>query len=82
MTFNKVDVLRINKDNEMANMMRKEQRLVTENKKLKAELLVLQKTCTKLRAERDTSLEAEQHALIRAATFEDERGKLQRNFKV
>jgi hypothetical protein len=42
MTFNKVDVLRINKDNEMANMMRKEQRLVTENKKLKAELLLVQ----------------------------------------
>lgn len=66
----------------MANSSRKEQQLIRENKKLKAELVVLQKTCTNLRGERDMSLEAEQHALIRAATFEDERGKLQRNFKV
>ncbi|XP_071149515.1 nephrocystin-3-like [Mytilus edulis] len=76
------EMYRINKDNEMANSSRKEQQLIRENKKLKAELVVLQKTCTNLRGERDMSLEAEQHALIRAATFEDERGKLQRNFKI
>ena len=42
----------------------------------------LQKTCNKLRLERDMALDAEYQALERAATFEHDRNKVQRQFKV
>ncbi|XP_005107932.1 nephrocystin-3 [Aplysia californica] len=76
------EMYRLNKDNEIANMQKKEQKLETENKRLRAELLALQKTCTRMRAERDAALEAEQEALARASVFESERDKVQRQFKL
>ena len=42
----------------------------------------MQKTCNKLRQERDMALDAEYQALERAATFEQDRNKVQRQFKV
>lgn len=57
-------------------------KLETENKKLRAELQTLQKTCQKLREERDQALEAEHQAFVRATTFEGDRDKIQRQFKV
>ncbi|GFS01018.1 nephrocystin-3 [Elysia marginata] len=76
------EMYRLNRDNEMANCHKKERKLETENKRLRAELLALQKTCTRMRAERDAALEAEQEALARASVFECERDKVQRQFKL
>ena len=76
------EMYRLNKENDIANMQKKEQKLETENKRLRAELLALQKTCTRMRAERDAALEAEQEAVARAAAFESDRDKVQRQFKV
>ncbi|BFZ22072.1 hypothetical protein BsWGS_25111 [Bradybaena similaris] len=76
------EMYRLNKDNEIANIQKKEQKLETENKRLRAELLALQKTCTRMRAERDAALEAEQEALARASVFECDRDKVQRQFKL
>ena len=76
------EMYRLNRDNEMANCQKKERKLETENKRLRAELLALQKTCTRMRAERDAALEAEQEALARASVFECDRDKVQRQFKV
>ncbi|XP_064597908.1 LOW QUALITY PROTEIN: nephrocystin-3-like [Liolophura sinensis] len=76
------EMYRLNKENEIANMQKKEQKCETENKRLRAELLALQKTCTKLRGERDVALEAEHQALARAAAFESDRDKVQRQFKI
>lgn len=63
-------------------MQKKEQRLTMENKRQRNELMVLQKTCTNLRCERDMALEAERQALARAEAFEQDRDKVQRQFKV
>ena len=40
-----------------------------------------QKTCQNIRRERDLAREAEHQALVRAAAFESERDKIQRQFK-
>lgn len=77
-----VENFRLNKENDIADMKKKETRLQIENKRLRAELLVLQKTCTNLRAERDKAIDAEQAAQARAAAFQSDRDKVQRNFKV
>ena len=76
------EMYRLNKDSEIQNLEKKEQKFETENKRLRAELQALQKTCTKLRNERDAALEAEHQALARAAAFENDRDKVQRQFKV
>ncbi|XP_069108020.1 nephrocystin-3-like [Argopecten irradians] len=76
------EMYRLNKENDIANMQRKEQRLTIENKRLRAELLVLQKTCANLRTERDGALDAEQQALARSGAFEQDRDKVQRQFKI
>ncbi|PVD37428.1 hypothetical protein C0Q70_00018 [Pomacea canaliculata] len=76
------EMYRLNKENDIANMQKKEQKLEMENKRLRAELLALQKTCTRMRAERDAALEAEQEAVARAAAFESDRDKVQRQFKL
>ncbi|KAK3582860.1 hypothetical protein CHS0354_012470 [Potamilus streckersoni] len=73
---------RLNKENEIANMQKKEQKLETENKRLRAELLVLQKTCNNMRQERDAAVEEKYQALTRAAAFEHDRDKIQRMFKI
>ncbi|GAB1597427.1 nephrocystin-3-like [Argonauta hians] len=76
------EMYRRNKEQEIANMLKKEQKLINENKKFRAELLALQKTCTKLRGERDLATQAESQALTRAAAFENDRDKIQRQFKI
>jgi nephrocystin-3 len=76
------DMYRLNKENELANNHKKVQKLETENKRLRVELQTLQKTRSKLRDERDSAIEAEHQALVRAAAFESDRDKIQRQFKV
>ena len=73
---------RLNKENEITNMQRKDQKYETENKRLRAELVVLQRTCNTMRQERDAAFEEKQQALARAAAFEQDRDKVQRVFKV
>ena len=77
-----LEMYRMQKENEIANLQKKEQKLETENKRLRGELQALQKTSSKLRHERDQALEAEHQALARASTFENDRDKVQRQFKV
>ena len=69
-------------DNEISNIQKKEQKLETENRRLRTELQALQMHCKKLQQERDGALEAEHQALVRAAAFESDRDKIQRQFKV
>ncbi|ESO06604.1 hypothetical protein HELRODRAFT_137345, partial [Helobdella robusta] len=57
-------------------------KLETENKKLKTELQALQKTCKKLRDERDFAMDGEQRARMRASAIENDRDKIQRQFKI
>ncbi|XP_023932198.1 nephrocystin-3-like [Lingula anatina] len=76
------EMYRLNKENELANVQKKEQKLDTENKKLRTELQALQQMCRKLKNENDIALEAEQQALERAFTFENDRNKVQRQFKI
>ncbi|KAJ8320207.1 hypothetical protein KUTeg_001794 [Tegillarca granosa] len=76
------EMYRLNKENDITNMQKKEQKLETENKRLRAELFLLQKTCNNFRTEKDHALEAEKQALARAAAFEQDRDKVQRQFKI
>ena len=76
------EMYRLNKENEVTNMQRKDKKYETENKRLRAELVVLQRTCNTLRLERDAAFEEKQQALARAAAFEQDRDKVQRVFKV
>ncbi|ELT90544.1 hypothetical protein CAPTEDRAFT_186605 [Capitella teleta] len=76
------EMYRLNKENEIGNMQKIVRKLETENKKLRAELQTIQKTCQKLREERDSALDAEHQALVRAMTFEGDRDKIQRQFKI
>ncbi|XP_071510477.1 nephrocystin-3-like [Diadema antillarum] len=76
------EMFKIGKQNEMSDLLKKEKKLESENRRLRAELQALQKTCNKLRLERDMALDAEYQALERAATFEHDRNKVQRQFKL
>ena len=76
------EMYRMHKEQELTGVSKKEARLSVENKRLRSELLALQKTCRKLRDERNSALEAEHQALVRAAAFETDRDKIQRQFKV
>ena len=76
------EMYRLNKENEIANMQKKVKRLETENRRLRAELQTLQMTGRKLREERDMAQEAEHQAFVRATSFEMDRDKIQRHFKV
>ncbi|XP_041472246.1 nephrocystin-3-like isoform X2 [Lytechinus variegatus] len=76
------EMFKIAKQNEMSDLLKKEKKLESENRRLRAELQALQKTCNKLRLERDMALDAEYQALERAATFEHDRNKVQRQFKL
>lgn len=42
----------------------------------------MQKTCRRLREERDGAVETERQALFRSAALESDRDKIQRQFKV
>lgn len=76
------EMYRMNKDNEIANLQKREQKFETENKRLRTELQALQKTCAKLRSELDSAVRQGSQALERASTFETERNKVQKQFKV
>ncbi|KAF6019257.1 NPHP3 [Bugula neritina] len=76
------EMYRKNKENEMANIQKSEKRNITENKRLRAELQALQRTCNRLRGEREEAVQAEHEAMARATTFEIDRDKVQRQFKI
>ncbi|XP_060104862.1 nephrocystin-3 [Heteronotia binoei] len=76
------EIFRISKNNEVASMMKKEAKLDKENKRLRAELQALQKTYQKILREKETALEAKYQAMERAATFEHDRDKVKRQFKI
>lgn len=58
------------------------EKLHSENQRLRSEVKALTSTCTKLRNERAMALEAKEQAFQRAAAFEKERDKVQRQFKL
>ncbi|KAM6450863.1 nephrocystin-3 isoform 1-T1 [Liasis olivaceus] len=76
------EIFRISKNNEVAAMMKKEAKLDKENKRLRAELQALQKTYQKILREKESALEAKYQAMERAATFEHDRDKVKRQFKI
>uniref|UniRef100_A0A8C9U029 Nephrocystin-3 n=1 Tax=Scleropages formosus TaxID=113540 RepID=A0A8C9U029_SCLFO len=76
------EILRVSKSNEVAAMLKKEAKLDEENKRLRAELQALQKTYQKVLRERESALEAKYQAMERAATFEHDRDKVKRQFKI
>lgn len=76
------EIYRLNTENEVQNMTREKQKLENDNRRLRAELTVLQRTCNNMRQERDAAFEEKQQALARSAAFEHDRDKVQRVFKV
>uniref|UniRef100_A0A8C3BAJ2 Nephrocystin-3 n=1 Tax=Cairina moschata TaxID=8855 RepID=A0A8C3BAJ2_CAIMO len=76
------EIFRVSKNNEVASMVKKEAKLDRENKRLRAELQALQKTYQKILREKECALEAKYQAMERAATFEHDRDKVKRQFKI
>ncbi|TRY96679.1 hypothetical protein DNTS_022772 [Danionella cerebrum] len=76
------EIFRVSKNNEIVSMQKKEAKLDKENKRLRAELQALQKTYQKILREKETALEAKYQAMERASTFEHDRDKVKRQFKV
>ncbi|PIK40570.1 putative nephrocystin-3 [Apostichopus japonicus] len=76
------EMYKISKQAEMGDSLKKVNKLENENRRLRAELQALQKTCDKLRTQRDLTLDAEYQALERASSFETERNKVQKQFKI
>ncbi|XP_072566823.1 nephrocystin-3 isoform X2 [Paramormyrops kingsleyae] len=76
------EILRVSKSNEVAALQKKEAKLDEENKRLRAELQALQKTYQKILREKEGALEAKYQAMERAATFEHDRDKVKRQFKI
>lgn len=76
------EIYRLNTENEIQNTAREKTKLETDNKRLRAELTVLQRTCNTMRQERDAAYEEKLQALARAAAFEQDRDKVQRVFKI
>ncbi|KAA8580697.1 hypothetical protein FQN60_013655, partial [Etheostoma spectabile] len=76
------EIFRVSKNNEIASMQKKESKLDEENKRLRAELQALQKTYQKILREKESALEAKYQAMERAATFEHDRDKVKRQFKL
>ncbi|XP_058258883.1 nephrocystin-3 isoform X1 [Hemibagrus wyckioides] len=76
------EIFRVSKNNEIAAMQKKEAKLDEENKRLRAELQALQKTYQKILREKETAVEAKYQAMERAATFEHDRDKVKRQFKI
>ncbi|KAL4217270.1 Nephrocystin-3 [Mactra antiquata] len=76
------DIYRLNTENELQNTTREKKKLEADNKRLRAELTVLQRTCNNMRQERDSAYEEKHQALARAAAFEQDRDKVQRVFKI
>uniref|UniRef100_A0A4W4GAW9 Nephrocystin-3 n=2 Tax=Electrophorus electricus TaxID=8005 RepID=A0A4W4GAW9_ELEEL len=76
------EIFRVSKSNEIASMQKKEAKLDEENRRLRAELQALQKTYQKILREKESVLEAKYQAMERAATFEHDRDKVRRQFKI
>lgn len=76
------EIFRVSKNNEITSMQKKEAKLDEENKRLRAELQALQKTYQKFLREKESALEAKYQAMERAATFEHDRDKVKRQFKI
>ncbi|XP_075403038.1 nephrocystin-3 [Tenrec ecaudatus] len=76
------EIFRVSKNQELLSMGRREAKLDTENKRLRAELQALQKTYQKILREKESALEAKYQAMERAATFEGDRDKVKRQFKI
>ncbi|XP_062926135.1 nephrocystin-3 isoform X2 [Mobula hypostoma] len=76
------DIFRVSKNNEITSMQKRESKLDKENKRLRAELQALQKTYQKMLREKESALEAKYQAMGRAATFEHDRDKVKRQFKI
>ncbi|XP_040209039.1 nephrocystin-3 [Rana temporaria] len=76
------EIFRVSKNNEIASMQKKEVKLDEENKRLRAELQALQKTYQKNLREKESAVEAKYQAMERAATFEHDRDKVKRQFKI
>uniref|UniRef100_A0A9R1SK32 Nephrocystin-3 n=2 Tax=Cyprinus carpio TaxID=7962 RepID=A0A9R1SK32_CYPCA len=76
------EIFRVSKNNEIASMQKKEAKLDEENKRLRAELQALQKTYQKILREKESALEAKYQAMERAGTFEHDRDKVKRQFKI
>ncbi|XP_054544560.1 nephrocystin-3 isoform X3 [Talpa occidentalis] len=76
------DIFRVSKNQELLSMGRREAKLDSENKRLRAELQALQKTYQKILREKESALEAKYQAMERAATFEHDRDKVKRQFKI
>ncbi|XP_069928911.1 nephrocystin-3 isoform X3 [Oryctolagus cuniculus] len=76
------EIFRVSKTQELLSMGRREAKLDTENKRLRAELQALQKTYQKILREKESALEAKYQAMERAATFEHDRDKVKRQFKI
>ncbi|XP_051784773.1 nephrocystin-3 isoform X1 [Erpetoichthys calabaricus] len=76
------EIFRVSKNNEIASMQKKEAKLDKENKRLRAELQALQKTYQKILREKESALEAKYQAMERASTFEHDRDKVKRQFKI
>ncbi|XP_043961229.1 nephrocystin-3 [Gambusia affinis] len=76
------EIFRVSKNNEITSMQKKEAKLDEENKRLRAELQGLQKTYQKILREKEAALETKYQAMERAATFEHDRDKVKRQFKI
>ncbi|KAM9332313.1 nephrocystin-3 [Pholidichthys leucotaenia] len=76
------EIFRVSKNNEISSMQKKEAKLDEENKRLRAELQALQKTYQKILREKESALEAKYQAMERATTFEHDRDKVKRQFKI
>ncbi|XP_019725055.1 nephrocystin-3 [Hippocampus comes] len=76
------EIFRVSKNNEITSMQKKEAKLDEENKRLRAELQALQKTYQKILREKESALEAKYQAMERASTFEHDRDKVKRQFKI
>ncbi|XP_061877660.1 nephrocystin-3 isoform X2 [Entelurus aequoreus] len=76
------EIFRVSKNNEIASMQKKEAKLDEENKRLRAELQALQKTYQKILREKENALETKYQAMERASTFEHDRDKVKRQFKI
>ncbi|XP_028290480.1 nephrocystin-3 isoform X2 [Gouania willdenowi] len=76
------EIFRVSKNNEITSMQKKEAKLDEENKRLRAELQALQKTYQKILREKESAVEAKYQAMERAATFEHDRDKVKRQFKI
>uniref|UniRef100_H2YTG2 Nephrocystin-3 n=1 Tax=Ciona savignyi TaxID=51511 RepID=H2YTG2_CIOSA len=76
------ETLKCTKEQEIQALQKKEQKLETENNRLRAELQALNKQCQKLRLERDSAVESSQETTERAIALEQDREKIQRQFKI